>query len=53
MAIWLINLESEVMLGIFAPSRKLTIFAIILYWIINILTFLVQEPYLIDSIFCF
>ncbi|CAD8045401.1 unnamed protein product [Paramecium sonneborni] len=57
MAFWLVNLESDIMLGLLPQSPKLSILTCVIFWIINILTIIVQESYLIDNekkgIFCY
>ncbi|CAK82789.1 unnamed protein product (macronuclear) [Paramecium tetraurelia] len=57
MTFWLINLESDIMLGFIPQSPKLSIFVGVIFWIINILTIIVEESYIIDNdkqgIFCY
>lgn len=49
MAFWLINLESDIMLGFLPSSPKLSIVVGVIFWIINILNIFVEESYLIDN----
>lgn len=53
MTFWLINLETDVMLGFIPYSKRLSIITITAFWLINILIFSVQDAYLINNIFCF
>ncbi|CAK84351.1 unnamed protein product (macronuclear) [Paramecium tetraurelia] len=49
MAFWLINLETDIMLGFIPQYPKLSIVVAFIFWIINILTLIVQQSYIIDN----